>query len=266
MPVGLAHDGDVHRLLDAVLDAGKQRLARRAALEGAAPFAQGRHEHRRHRMIGGLGELLIELVERLARPEYLFELRRAARERAERQPFVDDDRPRPQRGQKQDRHHRLHDRIGAHEQRDDRDAAHIRAETAARLGDIDIGGGGGEGAPNSCDCAGGARWDRPGARCARAGAAPRHIASARPAMTRRKIMNGPFRASNEPAATAPRKPNAGKRSFKRGRIWASSVKRLFPIGKEQFVAHLLRNAARLARERDDAGFDRRHAPAACRQQ
>ena len=55
-PVGLAQDGDAHRLFDAVLDAGEQRLARRAAFEGAPPFAQRGDEHRGERDDRALGE------------------------------------------------------------------------------------------------------------------------------------------------------------------------------------------------------------------
>ena len=55
--IHLAQDGDVHRFFDAVLDAGQQRFARRAAFKGAPPFAQGGNEHRRHRVIGALGRI-----------------------------------------------------------------------------------------------------------------------------------------------------------------------------------------------------------------
>ncbi len=138
--VGFAQDGDAHRLVDALLDAGDLAFAGRAAFEGPAPFAQGRHEHRRHGMIVAGGELLIELVQRLARPEDLLEPRGLALEAGERDPFVDDDRPGPERGQQQEHHHGFDDDAGAQEALDDREAA-----AAADLGeaaDIDIGGGG----------------------------------------------------------------------------------------------------------------------------
>ena len=76
--VGLARDGHAHRLLDAVLDAGDGASRGAPVLEGAAPFAHARHEHRREGMIVARGELREEFVERLARPEHLLELGRAA--------------------------------------------------------------------------------------------------------------------------------------------------------------------------------------------
>ena len=68
--VGLAQDGDAHRLVDALLDAGQHGFR-----AGAPPSKARRHsrkrrdEHRRHGMIVAGGELLIKLVQRLARPE-----------------------------------------------------------------------------------------------------------------------------------------------------------------------------------------------------
>ena len=74
-------------------------FARRAAFESAAPFAQRGDEHRRHRMIGAVRELLVELIQRQPRPERSFRICRRGGAARQRDPFVDDDRPRPQRGQ-----------------------------------------------------------------------------------------------------------------------------------------------------------------------
>jgi hypothetical protein len=89
-------------------------------------------------MIGLLRELLIELVERQPRPERLFEFVGAAAKRAQHKPFADDDGPRPHRRQHQHDHHRLDERIGPHEQRDDGNAVHVRTRRTARLGGVDI--------------------------------------------------------------------------------------------------------------------------------
>ena len=51
---GFPLDGDIHRLVDAVLHAWQQRLAWRASFERAPPFTQGGGEHGGERMIGAL--------------------------------------------------------------------------------------------------------------------------------------------------------------------------------------------------------------------
>ena len=112
----LARNGYIHRFVDAILDARNHALARIAVFEGPAPFAHARNEHSGEGMIVARGELRKELIERLARPEDLFEFRGAAFEAGKRQSLVDDDRPGPKAGKQQEDQHRLYQRIGAPEQ------------------------------------------------------------------------------------------------------------------------------------------------------
>ena len=69
----------------------------------------------------------IEFVERLARPEHLLELVGFAACAAEGEQLLDDDRPRPDRGEQQADHHELDDDVGLQEQLDHREAAGCRA-------------------------------------------------------------------------------------------------------------------------------------------
>ena len=113
-----AMDGHVHRLLDPILHARDERIARHAALEGALPFAQSGDKHRGERLVGALRVLGIELVQRAAGPEGLFELARLALQRTDGERLVDDQHPRPERGQDEHDQHGLDDEIGPHEEAD----------------------------------------------------------------------------------------------------------------------------------------------------
>ena len=78
-PLHLARQRQVHRLVDAHLQA-ERRL--RALLEALLPFAHGGDEDRAHAGRLAVGERAVELLQRLARPEDLLEaVERAAHAR-----------------------------------------------------------------------------------------------------------------------------------------------------------------------------------------
>lgn len=64
----------------------------------------------------GFFDALIQLVERLARPEGIFEFIGAAVQFAHRRLFLEYDRPAPDRGKHQNHRHAFDDDVGMHEQ------------------------------------------------------------------------------------------------------------------------------------------------------
>ena len=120
-PLHLAADGHVHHPLDALLQAGAHDRGAEQPLGGAAPpFAHRRRKHRGHRIGRALADALVEVVERAARPEALFKAGRRVAQAAQPDHLVEDDRPRPERGQQQDQHDDFDDGIRLQEQRGNR--------------------------------------------------------------------------------------------------------------------------------------------------
>jgi hypothetical protein len=71
-------------------------------------------------------QVLEQLVQRLARPEGGIEIRRLAARMAEVDHLLDDDRPRPERGQYEYDHHQLHHDIGPRKEREQREIDLLR--------------------------------------------------------------------------------------------------------------------------------------------
>ena len=124
----LARDGDVEHLLDARLQAHEGGAG--ARLEGAFPFAHRGDEQRRHAGLRPLGELAVELLERMAGPEDFLEAVHRAAHAREKQRLVDDDRPAPDRGGEQADHDDLDDDMRAPEHAPDRDVGGGSGERA----------------------------------------------------------------------------------------------------------------------------------------
>jgi hypothetical protein len=70
----------------------------------------------RHGIVGLGADPVIEILQRDAGPEGILERLRAALQRPQADHLLEDDRPRPERGQQQGDHHRLDDPIGLNEQ------------------------------------------------------------------------------------------------------------------------------------------------------
>src|SRR6266566_3654281 len=112
-PFDFAHDGDVHHLLDAHLQA---RERTRRTLEAAFPLPHGGDKQRGHGVIRPRRHHAIEFLQRLTRPEGLLEsVHRLAGARIEDE-LVDRDRPHPYGAGHETDHHRLDDPVGLPEQ------------------------------------------------------------------------------------------------------------------------------------------------------
>ena len=109
----------VHRQFHDTPDTAHQALVDRwlQAARCLAPFFDGGGEHHRHRVIGALGEVAIELIERSSRPKGLFEHAGAPFEADQPRTLVENDGPAPQGSQQQQEHHRLDDDVRLHDQR-----------------------------------------------------------------------------------------------------------------------------------------------------
>ena len=113
----LAAEGDIHDPLDPLLQAGLELGRGQEPLGGgAAPFAHGRDEYRRHRIGRALADAVEQVLERAARPERLLELLGAGAQAAQAHQLAEDDGPAPERGQDQQHHHALDDDVGVEEQ------------------------------------------------------------------------------------------------------------------------------------------------------
>ena len=90
---------------------------------GALPLAHRRHEQRRDAVRVARRDLLVELLERLARPEHGLELVHLPLGAGVEQELVDDDRPAPDRGDEQSEDHQLDDDVRLPEQGEQRESA-----------------------------------------------------------------------------------------------------------------------------------------------
>src|SRR5215467_3017882 len=91
-PLDFPRDRHLHDLFDAHLQARKRT---HLGFEAALPFAHGGDEQRRHRIRRSLGERAVKLLERLTRPEILFESIHRMTAAIKQHRLVDDDRPHP---------------------------------------------------------------------------------------------------------------------------------------------------------------------------
>src|SRR6266849_3063218 len=107
------HDGDVHHLLDAHLQA---RERTRRPLEAAFPLPHGGHEQRRHGVIRPRRHHAIEFFQRLTRPEGLLESVHCLAGARIKDDLVDRNRPYPYGTGHETDHHRLDDPVGLQEQ------------------------------------------------------------------------------------------------------------------------------------------------------
>ena len=123
-PIDLARERHVHHPVDAAAKAVQRAHAR---FVGALPLAHRRHEQRRDAVRVALRDLLVELLERLARPEDGLELVHLPPRAGVEEQLVDDDRPAPDRGDEQPDDHQLDDDVRLPEQRE-------QGESARRLG------------------------------------------------------------------------------------------------------------------------------------
>lgn len=111
--LGLAGHGHIHGAVDTHLQADRRAGA---AFEALLPFAHGGDEYGGKAGIVAFGERAIELFERLAGPEDLFELVELAARTGVAQIFVDDDGPGPDGGGQETDHDELDDQACLHEQ------------------------------------------------------------------------------------------------------------------------------------------------------
>src|SRR5262249_23404717 len=116
-PLDLAADGHVHDLLDSELRA---RCRLRIALDAPLPFTHGGDEQGGHAGVPPLTERLIQLLERLSRPEHLLEIVGLFACLGEQEELLKDDRPTPYRRSEQPDHHDFDDDVSVAKQLPDR--------------------------------------------------------------------------------------------------------------------------------------------------
>jgi hypothetical protein len=118
-PLHLALDGHRHRPIDALAHARAGDIGAGDA-QAAPPLRHRRAEHGGDR-VGRLGAfLLVKLIKAATRPETVLEAVGGAADAAQRQPFLEHDRPYPDACREQQQHDEFDDDIGLHEETPER--------------------------------------------------------------------------------------------------------------------------------------------------